>query len=138
MKVLYDTNVLLDVFQFRVPHYAASAKSLSVAIEEQITGYFPAHAVATVDYVLKKHSDRKTAEEAVGWLLDVFQIVSCDGDTLRGALAMELPDFEDAIVIQCALSASCDCIVTRNTSDFMNSPLTVVTPDELLQRLQAK
>lgn len=108
MRVLYDTNVLLDVFQHRMPHYGASARVLSAAIEQHVTGLFPAHAVATVDYVLRKYSNRTTAIKALEWLLDSLEIVPCDQGTLKRALALDMPDFEDAIVAQCAQTASCD------------------------------
>ena len=137
MRVLYDTNVVLDVFQHRIPHYGASAKALSATLEQQLTGLFPAHAVPTVDYILRKYSNRTTAIEAVAWLLDTLEIVPCDQATLRGTLALDMADFEDAIVAQCAKSASCDYIVTRNATDFQASPVRVVTPTDLLPLLQS-
>ena len=35
-------------------------------------------------------------------------------------------DFEDAMQVACALTAKVDAIVTRNVSDFRNSPVSVM------------
>lgn len=38
--------------------------------------------------------------------------------------------------INAAVASSQDAIVTRNTSDFAHSPIPVLTPPELLKRIQ--
>jgi predicted nucleic acid-binding protein len=43
VKVTVDINVLLDVFQKREPHYAASARVLAMIQQGELTGVFPAH-----------------------------------------------------------------------------------------------
>ena len=73
MKVLYDANIVLDVSQRRALFYEASALALNAALEGIVTGYFPAHAVPTISYVLRKHADQTTAVNAVNWLLDAFE-----------------------------------------------------------------
>ncbi len=42
MKVMFDTNILLDVFQARQPHYEASAACLSQAVAGHIDGFIAA------------------------------------------------------------------------------------------------
>ena len=47
----------------------------------------------------------------------------------------ECKNFEDSIQILCASKIDkIDCIVTRNTKDFRNSEILVLTPDELCLR----
>lgn len=135
MNVLFDTNVVLDVFQHRIPHYEASALALNAHLNHQAQGFFPAHAVSTVDYVLRKYADRQTAANAVDWLLKRFEICPCDGGLLRLAASSEFRDFEDAIVAYSAIRCSCSFIVTRNTVDFSTSPVAAITPQALLQLL---
>ena len=73
MKVLYDANVLLDVFQYREPFYEASVLALNASMNHLVVGYFPAHAVPIISYVLRRHADKETAALAVNWLLDTFE-----------------------------------------------------------------
>lgn len=135
MNVLFDTNVVLDVFQHREPHYEASAFALNAILEHSATGFFPAHAVATVDYVLRKYANRMTATNAINWILERFEICSCDDTILRLAARSDFADFEDAIVAFSAQRSSCHFIVTRNTGDFSTSPVTALSPELFLKKL---
>lgn len=135
MKILFDTNVVLDVFQFREPHYEASAFAINAVLTGKVTGFFPAHAVATVDYVLRKHADRPTAIGAITWLLDSFEIIPCETSVLRLAVQSAFSDFEDGVVAFSAQKADCTFIVTRNTGDFSASPVAALTPAEFLTAL---
>jgi predicted nucleic acid-binding protein len=135
MKVLYDANVLLDVFQYREPFYEASVLALNASMNHLVVGYFPAHAVPIISYVVRRHADKETAALAVNWLLDAFEIAPCDGPVLRDAAGSTFKDFEDAIVAYSALQCSCDVIVTRNTGDFLASPIPALNPIEFLSDL---
>lgn len=135
MNVLIDANVVLDVFQFREPHYEASALAINAALEGAVTAFFPAHAVPTVDYVLRKYADLPTAASAITWLLDTFEIVPCDATLLRLAADSEFADFEDAIVAFSAEHSHCTYIVTRNTGDFAASPIPALRPETFLEKL---
>jgi predicted nucleic acid-binding protein len=132
MKVLGDLNVVLDVLQNREPHVLASADVLSRIVRGEIAGAIAGHGVTTIYYLLSKLADRDRADEAVDWLLDHLEIVPEGTDLLRRARTLDLPDFEDAVVASAAELAGCDRIVTRNLGDFDGSPVTAVTPAELL------
>ena len=135
MKVLYDANIVLDVFQYREPFYGASALALTAALEGIVTGYFPAHAVPTISYVLRKHADQTTAVNAVNWLLGAFEIAPCNIVVLKQAAVANFKDFEDAVVAYSAFECQCDAIVTRNSNDFLTSPVPTLSPTDFLQRL---
>ncbi len=54
MKVTVDINVLLDVFQKREPHYAASARVLAMVQQGEVTGVFthsPVPAITPVEFL---------------------------------------------------------------------------------------
>lgn len=50
MKVMFDANILLDVFQDRQPHYVASAACVNKVLQGAIEGFIPAHALTTFYY----------------------------------------------------------------------------------------
>ena len=74
MTVTVDINVLLDVFQRRQPHYAASAQVLSLVTAGTLTGVCPAHGLTTLYYLVRKHASKADAEAAMDRVLRHFQI----------------------------------------------------------------
>lgn len=136
MKVMFDTNVLLDVFQNRQPHYEASAGCINRVLQGQIEGFLPAHVLTTFYYVLRKYGDAHLARDAVNWLLERFSVAPCDHDVLTRACQCNMSDFEDAVVAISAEKAGCTNVLTRNLGDFNGAPIPVVSPEELLEWLR--
>ena len=134
MKIMFDTNVLLDVFQNRQAHYWASAHCLNKVLRSEVTVYVPAHALVTFHYVMKKHRGEKTARDAVRWLLEHFQVAPCDHAILERACGCGMADFEDAVVAVAAEYAGCFRIVSHNLGDFVDSPIPAWSPTEFLEQ----
>jgi predicted nucleic acid-binding protein len=135
MKVLVDLNVLLDVIQRREPHYLHSAALLSRVADGALEAAVPGHALTTIHYVVSRYEDTATADLAVDWILSRFQVVPEDRSTFLRARALDLADFEDAVVASAAEVCRCDCIATRNVDDFRGSPVAALTPEELAAEL---
>jgi len=132
MKLLFDINVLLDVFRRRDPFYSASAGALSKVAEHEVTGCLPSHALTTLYYLIQQSAGRDQAGEVIDWLLVHFEIIPQDKFLFSRARMLEIPDFEDAALAAAAEAAGCDLILTRNVSDFLKSPVQAVTPIEFL------
>jgi hypothetical protein len=64
--------------------------------------------------------------------MQIVSIVPVDEDRIRYALALDWPDFEDAVQASCAEKAKADFIVTRDKRGFRGALVSVVTPGELL------
>lgn len=138
MKVLVDLNVLLDVIQKREPHLQASASILSLVAEGEIRGAVAGHAVTTIYYLVEKYGDKAAADLAVDWILSELEIIAESRDLFLRARALEMVDFEDAVVASAAETVDCDWIVTRNAEDFKKSPVPPVTPGELVASASPK
>jgi predicted nucleic acid-binding protein len=132
VKVTVDINVLLDVFQKREPHYAASARILAMVQQGEMTGVFPAHGFTTLYYLVRKHASRPDAETAMDEVLKHFEVGNLDVDGWSRARSLPMPDFEDAVVAVVAEESASEFIVTRNTGDFTYSPVIAITPVEFL------
>lgn len=130
MKVIFDLNVLLDVMQQREKFYAASAAALSKSLDGECEGVIPGHAVTTLHYLLTRYVNKQKADKSVDFLIDHFVIVNAEAETFRKARQLNINDFEDAVVTAIAIKAKCDVIVTRNISDFKQSPVQVLLPEE--------
>ena len=73
-----DINVLLDVFQKREPHYAASAQVVNLVTSGRLIGMCPAHGLTTLYYLVRKYASRPSAESAMDSVLLHFQIGNLD------------------------------------------------------------
>jgi predicted nucleic acid-binding protein len=134
VKIFFDTDVLLDVLTERPPHAAASARVLSRVEQDQAEGLIAAHAVTTIHYLLARHLDRRKATAVIATLLDLVSVAPVTEKTLRHALALKWPDFEDAVTATCAVEAGASYLITRNKRDFKSLPVKVVTPEEFLSQ----
>ncbi len=132
MRLLLDTNVILDVVARRDPWWEDSAAVMSLLETDEIQGFIAAQSVTTLHYLAAKHLGQSQANAAVIELLNIASVVPSDQTLLLGALSLGWNGFEDAVQAVSAVAAGADFIVTRNTSDFSASPVRPVSPSELL------
>ncbi len=135
MKVLVDTNVILDVLCDRKEFVADSLRVFQCCEAQHITGYISALSIPNIVYIMRKKLDSERIREILHTLTMVFSVVELrEADLLKAA---ELPfgDYEDAIQSVCAARVRADYIVTRNEKDFVNSPVLAIIPTNLLKQL---
>ena len=132
MRVLVDTNVVLDVLLDRRPFADAAARVFALVEESRIEGFLCATTVTTVDYLLGQAVAPDEAHTALQRLLDLFEIAPVNRPVLEQALRSGIFVFEDAVLEQSARLVSADAIVTRNLTDFEKSSVTAFDPAELL------
>jgi predicted nucleic acid-binding protein len=137
MRVLFDTNVVLDVLLEREPYAAAAAQLLSLVDDGHLEGFMCATTVTTVHYLASKAGTSKRALSLVETLLDVLQVAPVDREVVVGALELGFADFEDAVVHEAAAMAGATAIVTRNGRDFRGATIAVFDPNEMLAALRA-
>ena len=130
MKLLFDTNVVLDVILERRPHLLDAARLFTACETGQAQALVGATTVTTVYYVVERSFGARRAFKALELLLQSCQVAGVDGQVLQSALALGFDDFEDAVIHQAAIRAGCDGIVTRNNKDFQQATLPVYTPAE--------
>lgn len=131
---MLDLNVLLDYFQKRQPHYLHSSIVLSEVLKRNVDGVIPAHGLTTIHYIVTKNCGKPKANEVADWLLTNFEAASADKAGFIRARNLSFTDFEDAIVVSLAEASHCDFIVTRNLSDFENSPIPALSPEDFVLR----
>jgi predicted nucleic acid-binding protein len=128
-RVLFATNVVLDVLLDRQPYAEASAAAWA-AVETGIAeGMLAAHAVTTIHYLVRKETGNIKARRIVSAILRVFGVATVDGAVVQEALQLPLSDFEDAVTAAAARLAGCDCIVTRDPKGFRGTPVRSLTPE---------
>ncbi len=139
MRVLFDTNVILDVLLDREP-FSRSASALLTKVEKgEITGLVCAASVTTIYYLVNKAYSREKATECIEFLLALMEIAPVNRVVVDTAFKQKrFRDFEDAVIYASAVHSGCSCVVTRNISDFPASEIPVFLPDELLKLLNAR
>lgn len=137
MKILFDTNVILDVFLEREPFFEASSQVLGFAEQDIIEGWICGTTVTTIHYLLAKALTRHEAEEHLNDLLKIFHVTSVNRVVLEDALTSNFKDYEDAVLYHSALHANLEAILTRNQKDFQESNLPVYSPTEFLKAMDS-
>jgi predicted nucleic acid-binding protein len=132
LRILLDTNVVLDVLAERQPWVDDSAAVLSLCESGRLEGFVAAHGVTTLHYLLVKYRGQARAAAAMVDLVGVLRVAAVDHETVLQALALGRRDFEDAVQAVAALRAGVTHLVTRNPGDFGSLGLRVLTPGELL------
>ena len=137
MRILLDTNVVLDVLLKRDP-WQADASAIWLAIDGgSITAYLTASSVTDIFYVARRLTDIVRARQSVQVCLDAFNIGAVDRSTLERAQALSGSDFEDNVQIACAEHNGMDAIVTRNPADFEGTTIAIWSPADCLKQLRA-
>lgn len=122
MKILLDTNVVLDVLADREPHVESSAAVLSLVEKKAIRGSIAAHTATTLHCLLERELGSRKAGRALAALLRLVDVVAVDEDRLLHALAMGWDDFGDAVQAACAEKAE---------DDFRDSSVRILSPAAL-------
>lgn len=130
MRVLFDTNVVLDVLLARQPFVGVASKLFGLVEHSQIEGLLCATTITTVDYFLMQAMPRPDAHQALRKLLTLFEIAPVNRAVLEEALKSKLTDFEDAVLDQAGRLAGAEVVVTRNQKDFRHAFLRVLGSNE--------
>jgi len=136
MKILIDTNVIIDYLADRTPFADLSEQVLTLCESGKITGLLTANAITDIYYVVRKVAGREKTLEAIRTLCSILDITDVGKADILNAMELEMSDFEDALTAQCAKRVKAEYIVTRNNSDYANSPVPALEPAALLTHLQ--
>ena len=135
MKVLIDTNVILDVLCGRAEFLEASSMVWKYCEINKLSGVISALSIPNIVYILRKELDPDKTKEIIDRLMLIFDVAELKAEDLRKAADMKFADYEDAVQMCCAARINADFIVTRNVRDFVSSPIPAVKPSELLDRI---
>lgn len=137
MKIMVDTNIVLDVLLLRDPFFEESQIILESIESNKISGFLCATTITTIQYLCQKKLDRKTSLLAIRQLLKFFKITPVNRIVIEQVIASDFSDFEDAILYFSAMNSNLDAIVTRDRKGFnslVNFP--IYFPKELIDTLK--
>ncbi len=132
MKILLDTNIILDIALNRLSHSDKAKELLLLINRKEIPVFVSATTVTDIYYILKKSGTHFSAIEFIQSFLEYVDIAGVDKAIIINALRAGLNDFEDSVQIQSAVMNNISTIITRNKSDFKTTEVNVFTPEEFL------
>ena len=135
MKVLIDTNIILDVLCNRKDFAEESSKVFKLCEVKKIMGYISALSIANIVYIMRKELDTEKVKEILEKLSLIFEVVDLKADDLENASSLDFKDYEAAIQSAQANRIKANYIITRNIKDYNKSKVTAIKPSELIERI---
>lgn len=133
-KVFIDTNIILDIFLKRELFFDLSQEVIVSVVENDYIPYVSGSSITDLYYICKKAGmQRETILEHLKKLLDVFEVVIIDKESINNAILSDIKDFEDAVQITACRDENIDLIITRNVKDFENDWIKIQTPQQFIE-----
>jgi predicted nucleic acid-binding protein len=134
MKVLIDTNVIIDILERREPFFGDSYRVIQLGIEGKLETIMSAGAVTDVYYIISRSiRDAERTREKILALTALVSICDTTANDINNSLTLNITDFEDAVVAAIAKRERTEYIITRNEADFAGSPVPAISPARFLQ-----
>ena len=115
MRIMVDTNVIMDILQRREPFFTDSYQAVHSIIKEDGECMLSASAATDIFYMLRKAlQSPQQARERLAQLAQLVTFADVAGLDIHTALSRPMSDFEDAVV---------DAVAERNEVDYMRNTL---------------
>ena len=138
MRLFLDTNVMMDLLCERKPHYDAAAKLMVLKEEGLIQIMVSSLSFVTCHYVMSKTIGKISTSEMLKKFRILCEVAEVDEINIDKSLFSKFTDFEDAVQYFSALKANADCVITRNSKDFILSEIPIFSPQEFLSSINKK
>ncbi|HPE57284.1 MAG TPA: PIN domain-containing protein [Bacteroidales bacterium] len=133
IKVLLDTNIILDLLAKREPFYNGAARIFTLADKSKLMLFTTSLSIANTYYILSKLKSASDAREILRNFRVLVSIIGVDEKITDLSLNdHSFRDFEDAIQYYSALENNIGFIITRDSKGFKKSQIPVMTADEFL------
>ena len=130
MKLLIDTDILLDIALGRDPHAGPASAILEWAARHPGRCAVAWHSIANFHDLVKGDSRGFLRE-----LLEFVVIPQTGTHEMLRALDLGFSDLEDAMQVSAALLHEAQIIVTRNGKHYRKSPIRALGPEQALDLL---
>jgi predicted nucleic acid-binding protein len=138
LKLLLDTNIVLDVLMDRMPFSDFAVELFSKVEDGTIIGYLCGTTITTVYYLAYKTVGAPRAQEEIKKLLNLFEVAPVNRHVLESALVTGFNDFGDAVIHEAACHVGAEAIVTCNQKDFRKSRISVYSSEEMAKILASQ
>lgn len=135
MKLLIDTNVILNMVFKRTGHEDASQLFKKIR-EKDNDAFISASTVTDLFYIIRKelHDTEKTYVVMEN-IFKLVKVLSVTEEDIQVAFKRKWKDFEDCVQYTVARNNKMNYIVTANNKDYENSVIEVVSPKQCIDLL---
>ena len=135
IRLLIDTNIVIDLLSKREDFYSEAATLFSLADKNILTLTISSLTFANTNYILSKLKSKKDARSILQKFKVLLETLSLDDKVVELALSDEkFSDFEDGLQYYSAIENQIDIIITRDKKDFKSSKIPVMSAKEFLAR----
>lgn len=136
MRIMLDTNILLDLFTGRKPFAQDAVKLLAMQAMGDAALWASAKSTTDIFYIMSKQYGNEPVYAALTKSLDYIHYCSVSQDDVTEAIRRKWPDFEDCIVAICAEKTESDVLITRDKAGFAESSVPAMTTEAFFEMLQ--
>lgn len=134
-KIFLDSDVLLDLLLDREPFADDIAEIIEHSLSSNIQLCVSPITITNINYIIEKLENRKKAAAQRKKILKMVKVENVGQSIITKASDSKFKDFEDAVQNYCAEESEHQIILTRNTKDYKESDLSILTPKEYLAKI---
>lgn len=139
MKVLIDTNVIIDALTSREPWNESAETIFIMAANHMMDMYITASLATDIYYLLRKYlHSADQAQQVMEKLYSLIGILTVSGAECIDALASSVSDYEDAVVERVSVKADMDYMITGNVKDYQQGMIKAISPDDFIALINGK
>ena len=137
MKVILDTDVVLDYIVQRENFSDASTRIFTLCENGFMDGFITAQSISDIFYIIRKDYSVPVRKEMLNGLFSIVDFVEITKWHVTNALSdKNLRDLENGFIMKCAEDNMFDYIISRDRDGFATSRIPVVTPLEFLSMVR--
>ncbi len=137
-KIFLDSDVLLDLLLDREPFMDDIAEIIEVSILTEVKLCVSPISITNLYYIIGKLETQRKADTHTKKILKIVNVENVGQTIINRAANSKFKDFEDGVQNYCAEESGHEIIITRNTKDYKESQLSILTPTEYLAKIKSE
>jgi predicted nucleic acid-binding protein len=97
MRLLIDTNIILDIALRREPHFSDSSGVFKKIDNKSIYGFVTATTITDIYYIAKREKGHQITLDFISNWIEIIDVIGIDRQVIIESLTSKLLDFEDAV-----------------------------------------
>lgn len=135
MKIFLDSDVILDFLLDRKPFSDHIGELFQQSLDTDLQLCVSPTTVTNINYIIGRIESKKRANIKTKKILKIVKVENICETTIMKAIRSKFTDFEDAVQNFCAIEANHKIILTRNTKDYKESKLAILTSTEYVSQM---
>lgn len=137
MRAYIDTNILVDLVLSRQEFLSDAQRVFAVGYAGEAQLMVSALSFVNTVYLAQKYKfPLEEVFDKLRLIAGFVEVVDLRGQNVVDVLDSGWKDYEDATQHRSAIDEQADCIVTRNTKDYKDSIIEVLTPNEFFIKIE--